>query len=336
MDTLTHIVLGACIGEAIAGKELGRKALVVGAIANSLPDIDFVASFWLPVSRDLLAHRGFTHSIAFMLLVSPLIAMLCSRLFKNENVSFARWYFFWGLQISVHLFIDCFNAYGTGLFEPFSHYRVSFNTLYVADPLYTIWLCIAAVALLITGSGKRTRKFWTMFGLGISTLYVLIAVFFKLYIDQAIQKEEVVQHARPGRYFSTPTPLNSMLWYIVAESDSGFNIGYSSVFDKTEHITFHYAPKNRLLLTSDVYKSDAAILTQFPDGFYTISNRHDTLVFNVLRFGEILGWANPNNGFVFYYNLQYPDANELIVQRGRFAGWNKENIDLFLKRIKGI
>ena len=62
MDSLTHIVLGASIGEAIAGKRLGKKALVIGAIANSFPDIDIVASFWLPLTKDLLAHRGFTHS----------------------------------------------------------------------------------------------------------------------------------------------------------------------------------------------------------------------------------------------------------------------------------
>ena len=52
MDSLTHIVLGAAIGELMAGRKLGKKALLIGAIANSLPDIDFVASFWLDPARD--------------------------------------------------------------------------------------------------------------------------------------------------------------------------------------------------------------------------------------------------------------------------------------------
>jgi len=45
LDTLTHIALGAIIGEAIGGKKLGKKALLVGAAVQCLPDIDFFASF---------------------------------------------------------------------------------------------------------------------------------------------------------------------------------------------------------------------------------------------------------------------------------------------------
>ena len=58
MDSLTHIVLGACVGEVIAGKKLGRKAWLAGAIFQSFPDIDFIAGFWLSPAEDLLAHRG--------------------------------------------------------------------------------------------------------------------------------------------------------------------------------------------------------------------------------------------------------------------------------------
>ncbi len=335
MDTLTHIVLGASIGEAMAGKELGRKALLIGAVANSLPDIDFVASLWLPVSTDLLAHRGFTHSILFMLLASSLIASLCRRLFSSSGISFARWGLFWALQISVHLFIDCFNVYGTGIFEPFSHYRVSFNTLYVADPLFSVWPAIAAIILLVNRR-KTASKFWAYFGLGCSTIYLMTAVFLKWRIDYTAQSETIRLQQHPVRYFTTPTPLNSLLWYVVSESDSGYNIGYRSVFDQSEHIAFHYVPKNTSLITPGAYKDDLPYLKRFSNGYYTLSRRNDTLLFNDIRFGEILGWSNPENGFVFYYCLQYPDANKLIVQRGRFAGWNRENFGLFLKRIKGI
>jgi inner membrane protein len=48
------------------------------------------------------------------------------------------------------------------------------------------------------------------------------------------------------------------------------------------------------------------------------------------------GWADPNPRFAFYYYLQYPDDNTLIVQRGRFSKWNKETISEFFDRIKGI
>ncbi|HEY0040641.1 MAG TPA: metal-dependent hydrolase, partial [Flavisolibacter sp.] len=65
MDSLTHIVLGACIGEAIAGKYMDKRAMFYGALAQSVPDIDFVTAFFLHGAENVVAHRGITHSILF-------------------------------------------------------------------------------------------------------------------------------------------------------------------------------------------------------------------------------------------------------------------------------
>src|SRR5579872_4858703 len=70
MDSLTHIVLGAAIGELVAGRKLGKKALVVGAVANSLPDLDFLGGLWLDTSRNVCFHRGITHSLLFVLVLA--------------------------------------------------------------------------------------------------------------------------------------------------------------------------------------------------------------------------------------------------------------------------
>ena len=80
---------------------------------------------------------------------------------------------------------------------------------------------------------------------------------------------------------------------------------------------------------------DLQQLIRFSQQFYTVEKWNDTLVFNDLRFGQILGWRNPKEKFVFHYFLQHPEDNELIVQRGRFTGWNKEEVLYLLKRIKG-
>ena len=47
MDSLTHIVAGAAIGEALLGKKIGKKAMLWGAIAGSAPDIDAVTNFFV-------------------------------------------------------------------------------------------------------------------------------------------------------------------------------------------------------------------------------------------------------------------------------------------------
>ena len=42
MDSLTQIVLGAAVGEATLGRKVGNKALLWGAIAGTIPDLDVV------------------------------------------------------------------------------------------------------------------------------------------------------------------------------------------------------------------------------------------------------------------------------------------------------
>src|SRR5450759_1887192 len=86
MDSLTHLALGACMGEAFAGRTLGKKAMLWGALAQSIPDIDFIASFWLDTSSNLLAHRGFTHSFVFCAILTPFFALLAERWHRPHNI----------------------------------------------------------------------------------------------------------------------------------------------------------------------------------------------------------------------------------------------------------
>lgn len=40
MDSVSHIVIGAAIGEIFLGKKIGRWGMLLGAIAKSVPDFD--------------------------------------------------------------------------------------------------------------------------------------------------------------------------------------------------------------------------------------------------------------------------------------------------------
>ncbi len=336
MDTITHIVLGAAIGEVIAGKKLGKKALLLGAIAQSLPDIDFVASFWLDAARDVLAHRGFTHSLLFIALMTVLLTLVVRRWRGGQFLSVRGWLFFFGLELFVHIFIDAFNVYVTGWFEPFSHYRVSFNSLFVADPFFSIWLAISVLGLLILKKGRRSRKYWAAAGVALSGIYLVYCILNKYRIDTRMEQELRRQQLSYTRYFTTPTPLNNFLWFVIAEGPDGFQTGYASVFDRKQDIPFHFFPKNDSLLDPMRERKDVSSLLRFSEGYYTIDHWHDTLVFNDLRFGQIRGWEFPDAHFVFHYYLQDLGDNKVIVQRGRFAGWDREAIAAFVRRIGGV
>ena len=46
MDSLTQIVLGAAVGEAVLGKKVGNKAMLYGAIAGTIPDLDVITRYF--------------------------------------------------------------------------------------------------------------------------------------------------------------------------------------------------------------------------------------------------------------------------------------------------
>lgn len=337
MDSLTHIALGAVIGEAYAGKALGRKAMLVGAAAQSFPDIDFVLGFFNSPVDDLLAHRGITHSIVFSIAATFVLAYVMKRLVKTDNPGFTirHWMIFLGMEIAMHLTLDCLNAYGTGLFEPFTNDRIAFNVIFVADPLFTIWSLICVITLLFMRVDNPLRKKITYATLILSACYMTMSIINKSIIESRATKSFSSAGLSPRRHFTSPTPLNTLLWYVVAESDSGFNIGYSSVFDSNKSIEFDFYPQNNHLLTGINGTDEVEKLKLFAQGYYTLEEMDSAVVLNDLRFGQIGGWHTRHAPFVFYFFLDKPDRNSLVVQRGRFAGWNRQTLGSFWKRIKG-
>lgn len=335
MDSITHIALGACIGEAFFERGFGKKVMVWGALAQSIPDIDFISSFWLNTPESLLAHRGFTHSILFALLIIPIFALSADKIHRPHNIAFKTWILFFAAEVFLHLFIDGFNNYGVGWLEPFSHQRYSFNAIYVADPFFSAWAGVAFFMLLILNSHNIKRKFWWKFGIIIPFIYLGYCAVNKIKINSGVKEILTAQHIPHERYFTTPAPLQNWLWYVVAGNDSGYYVGFRSVFDSKKQINFQYFPRNDSLLQAVNNYEDLQKLIRFSQQFYTAEMYSDTLVFNDLRFGQVIGWKNPKEKFVFHYYLQHPGGNRLVVQRGRFAKWDWDVVKALVKRIQG-
>jgi inner membrane protein len=289
----------------------------------------------MPPSQSLLAHRGFTHSFTFLLILAPLLGFIAKRLSKKNTMSFYHWTALFGVEMLTHVLIDSLTTYGTGWFEPFSHQRITFDVIFVADPFYTIWLLIPAIALLVIKSTNKSRRRWITFGLITSTLYIVYCVNNKAMINTVVKNELNRQQINYSRYMTTPSPLNNWLWYIIAETDSGYYTGYHSVFDKTDAVAYHFFPRNDSLIASFRNNEEMQCLIRFSQGYYTIENRNDTLVFNDLRFGQVAGWDDPNSPFVFDYYLKTPGANRMIVQHGRFATTGENPFRSLVNRIKG-
>ena len=169
-----------------------------------------------------------------------------------------------------------------------------------------------------------------------SGLYLGYCVTNKIIVNNEVKSVLSKQHIAYDKYFTTPTPLQNMLWYIVARNESGYYVGYRSLLDKRDSISFLFFKQSANLLQPYSKDPDLAKLIRFSQGYYTAEYYKDTLVFNDLRFGQEIGWEDADGKFSFHYYLNYPKDNLLVVQRGRFARWNWNVVRNYLRRIKGI
>ena len=85
MDSLTQIVLGAAVGEAVLGKKLGNRAMVWGAVAGTLPDMDVLGQYVLTELDNLAFHRGISHSLTATVLGSLFFGWATDRLYRSPH-----------------------------------------------------------------------------------------------------------------------------------------------------------------------------------------------------------------------------------------------------------
>lgn len=311
--------------------------MLVGAIAQSFPDIDVVGTLWLTLPQNLYFHRGITHSLLFGFFVAFLLAFITQKIFRNNQLSFKKLVLFFCLQMWLHDMLDTCNAYGTGLLEPFSAHRFSFNLLFVADPFFTFPMIIASIVLLYLKTGNPVRRKWIFAGLILPCFYIVYAISNKISVDRRISNSIHEQQIQPEKFISTPTAFNTWLWYIMIPRDNGVYIGYRSVFDDKKYITpFQYFPKKEYLLSDREASDDVKNLKKLANGIYVIEKNHDSLIFAIPRFGRIAGWENTPTAFGFQYYLNKGLDNTLLIQRGRAKELNKKTFTNMYNRILGV
>jgi len=344
MDSLTQIVLGAACGEAVLGKKIGNKALLFGAIGGTIPDLDVFIGGWLYTNKiqAMAFHRGFMHSFLFSILGAFLFAWLVFKFYnygKRANTTTLKdWQklFFWSLL--THPILDCFTPYGTQLFYPFTDFRVAFNTIAVADPLYTLPFLICIIILMFLNRKKAKRRFWLKLGIGISCTYMLFTLANKWYITSVFKQSLVKSEIPFNRFRTQPTLLNNILWYGVAETDTAFYLGFYSLLDKENNVIDWKIIKNKEAPIA-IKDTDLETLTWFSDNYYCIikTEEKDIYKYNDLRY-ELLNPDNKNTS-LFSFKI-YKNNNRWDIKNSRpdfDEGTSfKQVFGPLLKRLKGI
>ncbi|GAA4230475.1 metal-dependent hydrolase [Postechiella marina] len=307
MDSLTQIVLGAAVGEAVLGRKVGNKAMLYGAIAGTIPDFDVFASHFTDTVSALAIHRGFTHSVLFSVLFAPLFGWLVSRYEHFKDFKGWSWLFFWAFV--THPILDAHTTWGTQLFWPMD-LRLAFKTIFVIDPLYTLPFLVFLILAMLQRRTSKKRRVYNTIGLVVSSVYLLLTFLLKWVAFNAFETALTDQKISYLQLDTRPAPLNTILWSANAETEDAYLLGNYSFFD-SKPIAFESYPKNHALLGDLVENEKVKRMIAISEGWYTITQEADTLYFNDLRFGLLSMKPNSQN-FVFKYSITVDATGEVV------------------------
>lgn len=310
MDSLTQIVLGAAVGEAVLGRKVGNKAMLYGAIAGTIPDLDVMARFFVDTVTATEWHRGFSHSIFFSVLFAPVFGWLIWKLNPRADASWKSWSWlmFWGLF--THPILDAFTTWGTQLFWPFKT-RLAFQNIFVIDPLYTLPFLAFLILTMFQKRASAKRRTYNRLGLIISSAYLALTLVLKGIAYKQFTNNLESQNITYSEMDIRPAPFSTMLWTANIAIDDAYLIGNYSFLD-SQPIQFASYPKNQELL-GDLETNDKVVrLINIAEEWYTISKDNEKLFFNDLRFG-LLSLKEDEERFAFTYELiKTPNGLEVL------------------------
>jgi inner membrane protein len=270
VDSLTQAALGAAVGTAVLGRRAGPKAALWGAVVGTLPDLDVLVPYGDPV-RDFTFHRGASHALFYLTLVSPLIAWLIAKIHR-DRAQLWRWTSLVWAALVTHALLDAFTVYGTQLLLPFSDDPVGLGSVFIIDPLYTVPLAAGVVAALaLRRSRPELAARSNAAGLALSTLYLGWSVAAQAHVAGEVHRALAASPIEAGRVLVTPTPFNTLLWRVVVMDDDGFHEGFRSLLDDSPRIDFvrHESRTDLLPALRDSWHVQR--LAWFSKGFYGVS-----------------------------------------------------------------
>jgi inner membrane protein len=243
MDSITHTALGATLAYSLLGKQLGRKALLYGAITGNIPDLDILAYPWLGALERLEWHRGISHSLFFHAISSIPLALFLKNIhhrFALSSIPVPRTILTLFLVLSTHALLDACTVYGTQLLSPFTDTRYAWNIIFIIDPFFTLPLLFASIIIALPFLKKLHRPSLARYTILLCVLYLFSLILIKQHIDNRFaqaRKNQGISIITPS--LSAPGFPGPFLWREISRSPEGCYIAYASLLDSQKHRITH-------------------------------------------------------------------------------------------------
>ena len=284
MDSVTQIALGAAVGEVILGRQVGRRAMLWGAICGLFPDLDLLVPLADAV-KEFTYHRGPSHSLFVLAALTPLFVWLVLKLHRHTLQYRRKWYALIFMAFATHVLLDCFTVYGTQIFWPLRTPPVMWSTIFIIDPAYSLPLFVGVLAALILARQSSWGHAINTACLILSTAYLLWSVGAKLHVEGVAQESLRRQNITYQRLLTVPSPFNTVLWRVLVMDDDKYHEGFYSLFDPTRNIEFTRYRSDPQLLAGIEKHWPVRRLQWFTHGFYSVQRLLNDIVITDLRMG---------------------------------------------------
>lgn len=327
MDSVSQIALGASVCYAAIGPKIGKRALLIGAIVGTLPDMDVLVPYDDAIAS-FTYHRSWSHSLLVLSAVSWPLAWLIRHLSQSNSqqslnskndVPFSRWWLAIWLVLITHPLLDSFTIYGTQIWWPLPLPPVAIGSIFIIDPLYTIPLIVGGIAAWRLGASQsqipslehssgpsrehRRAQRYAIAGIAISTAYLGWTLFSQLITTERVEKQLAAQNIKPKSIVAAPFPT-AVLWRIVVVKDEQYIELFSSLLDdKSVPLQLTTFSNSQLACEKNIVADNWAIkrMDWFTNGAIAVNRSGDRLIISDLRMGieddyvfefDIGGWSD--------------------------------------------
>ncbi|HYM87337.1 MAG TPA: metal-dependent hydrolase, partial [Pseudoxanthomonas sp.] len=216
--------------------------------------------------------------------VAWLIWWLCRNRGKRVAEAPARWFWSILLALVTHPLLDAFTVYGTQLLWPMHTPPVMWSSVFIIDPLYTVWLLVGCVIAWLAKERLLAQRA-LLAGLLVSTAYLGWSLAAKAIVDHRAGQDLAALGLEGAPRFSVPMPFNTLLWRVVAMTPDGYVIGDRSLVADRGPMSFKGYKSNVQALAEAQNIEAVQQLGWFNHGFMRARITDGKLVLSDLRMG---------------------------------------------------
>lgn len=283
MDSLSQIALGAAVADLTLGARIGRRAILVGAVLGTLPDLDVLVPYADAIDS-FTRHRSFSHSLLVLSFISLPIAVLARRLVPvpdGSSVSLGRWWLACWAVLVTHPLLDGFTIYGTQLFWPIPVPPVAIGSIFIIDPLYTLPLLVGlVVAWRHRGWVNRAH----LCGLALSSLWLLATLVFQQVALEQTRRSLASAGVEAERLIAVPLPFG-VLWRTLALDGDDVLESWTSLLDDDDAFRFERVPLGLAELGAGRELPAVRRMEWFTGGYVAARMHGEELILTDLRIG---------------------------------------------------